>query len=159
MILAGATSVVALQVYAQNKEKDKTVSEKASDAWDTTKQTTKDAAHAVADTTRKAAHAVKEALTPDPDANKVNVTVTDDGIDLQKSVESGKTAFVVKNSGKEKHNFQVRGHGVDEKFLLALDPDQTKVLHVDLKPGKYKAACLMTGGDKDKEIQVNLTVR
>lgn len=155
-MLAGAFSTLALPVQAE--EKDKTAGEKASDAWDTTKEKTKEAANAVSDTTKKAVHAVKEALTPDPDANKVNVTLTDDGVDLPKAVDSGKTAFVVKNSGKEKHNFAVKGHEVEEKLLFALDPDQTKVLHVELKPGKYKAMVLMTEKE-NKAIEVNLTVR
>jgi iron uptake system EfeUOB component EfeO/EfeM len=86
------------------------------------------------------------------------VIVTEDSIDMPKSVTPGKTAFVVKNSGKEKHNFEVRGHGIDKKFMLALAPDQTKVLHVDLKAGKYKAMCLMTDPEK-KKIAVDLTVR
>lgn len=154
IILAGVFAIAPLQ--AQNEEKDKSVSEKASDAWDTTKEKTKEAGRAVADATKKATETVVDAVTPDSDANKVNVTVTEDSIDMPKSVESGKTAFVVKNSGKEKHNFEVRGHDIDKKFFLALQPNQTKVLHVDLKPGKYKASVLMD--DEKKTINVNLTV-
>ena len=99
-----------------------------------------------------------DAVTPVSDAKKFNVNVTEDSIDMPKSVEPGKTAFVVKNSGKEKHNFEVRGQGIDKKFMLALAPDETKVLHVDLKTGRYKAMCLMTDHEK-KKIAVNLTVR
>ena len=116
------------------------------------------AAHAVVKTTKEAAEAVVDAVTPDTDAKKVNVKVTENSIDMPKRVEPGKTAFVVKNSGKEKHNFEVRGHGIDKKFMLALAPDETKVLHVDLKTGKYKAVCLMTDHE-NKEIAVSLTVR
>ena len=132
---------------AQTEKKDESVGEKASDA-----------AHAVAKTAKEAAEAVVDAVTPDTDAKKVNVNVTEDSIDMPKSVEPGKTAFVVKNSGKEKHNFEVRGQGIDKKFMLALAPDETKVLHVDLKTGRYKAMCLMTDHEK-KKIAVNLTVR
>ena len=154
--LIGAFAMVPLQ--AETEEKDKTVSEKASDAWDTTKEKTKEAARDVADATKKATDAVVDAVTPDSDATKVNVTVTEDSLDMPKSVESGKTAFVVKNSGKEKHNFKVRGKDIDKKFILAIAPGDTKVLHVDLKPGKYKASVLMTDGE-DKTVDVNLTVR
>ena len=147
IILAGAISIVALPLQAQTEKKDESVGEKASDA-----------AHAVAKTAKEAAEAVVDAVTPDTDAKKVNVNVTEDSIDMPKRVEPGKTAFVVKNSGKEKHNFEVRGHGIDKKFMLALAPDETKVLHVDLKTGKYKAVCLMTDHE-NKEIAVSLTVR
>jgi archaellum component FlaG (FlaF/FlaG flagellin family) len=157
MLVAGALSVVP-HVRAQNEEKDKSVREKTSEAWDATKKKTKEAGNAVARVTKDTANAVVDAVTPDSDANKVDVTVAENSVDLPKSVDSGKTAFVVKNSGKEKHNFAVRGHGIDRKFLLSLDPGQTKVLHVDLKPGKYKASVLMTDHE-DKEVDVTLKVR
>jgi len=148
IILAGAISIVALPLQAQTEKKDESVGEKASDA-----------AHAVVKTAKEAADAVVDAVTPDTDAKKVNVNVTEDSIDMPKSVEPGKTAFVVKNSGKEKHNFEVRGQRIDKKFMLALAPDETKVLHVDLKTGRYKAMCLMTDHEKKKKIAVDLTVR
>ena len=162
ILLAGAFSMIALPVQAEE-----TVGEQASDAWRATKKTTKKAAHAVADTTKdaahsvakgtkKAAHKVKEALTADPDANQVNVTVNENKIDMPRRVQSGKTAFVVKNSGQEKHNFEVRGQGTEEKFLLPLAPNQTKVLHVYLEPGRYKANVLV---DEKKTLEVNLTVK
>jgi iron uptake system EfeUOB component EfeO/EfeM len=158
IVLAGAISIFALPLQAQTEKKDESVGEKASDAANTAVEKTKEAGRAVAKTTKKAANAVVDAVTPDADANKVNVKVTEDSIDMPKSVEPGKTAFVVKNSGKENHNFEVRGHGIDKKFMLALAPDQTKVLHVDLKTGQYKAICLMTDHEK-KKIAVDLTVR
>lgn len=156
MILAGAISIVVAQ--AQTEEKDKTAGEKTSEAWDKTKEATKDAGRAVADTTKKATKAVVDALTPDADARKVNVTLMEHRIDMPKSVEPGKTAFVVKNSGKEKHNFEVEGQGIEEKFFLALGPDETKVLHVNLKTGTYKVYCPMKDHEK-KGMEVKLTVR
>jgi iron uptake system EfeUOB component EfeO/EfeM len=157
IMLAGAMSIISLQAETEKKD-DESLGQKASDAASTAVEKTKEAGHAVAKTTKQAAEAVVDAVTPDADANKVNVTVTEDSIDMPKSVEAGKTAFVVKNSGKEKHNFEVRGHGIDKKFILALAPDQTKVLHVDLKTGRYKAMCLMTDHEK-KNIMVELRVK
>src|ERR1043166_6302448 len=151
IILAGAISMIALPLPTQTEKKDESV-------VDTAAEKTKEAAHTVAKKTKQAAEAVVDAVTPDADATKVNVTVTEDSIDMPKSVDAGKTAFVVKNSGKEKHNFEVRGDGIDKKFLLALAPDETKVLHVDLKTGKYKAMCLMTDHAK-KKIAVDLRVK
>ncbi len=156
MILAGAISIVVAQ--AQTEEKDKTVGEKTSDAWDKTKEKTKEAGRAVADTTKKATNAVVDALTPDADARKVEVELTEHRIDMPKSVKPGKTAFVVKNAGKMKHNFEVQGEGIEQKFLLALGPQDTKVLHVNLKPGTYKVYCPMKDHEK-KGMEVKLTVR
>jgi len=49
--------------------------------------------------------------------------------------------FVVKNNGKEKHNFRVKGNGVDERFLLDVKPSDSKVMHITLKPGMYEITC------------------
>ena len=158
MILAGAISIG----IAQGQE---TVKEKTEEAWDKTKETAKDVGEAAKDTgravvkgTKKAVDAVADALTPDPDASRVDVKLTEHNIDMPKSVSPGKTAFVVKNAGKEKHNFEVRGKGTDQKFLVALTPDQTKVLHVNLKRGTYKVYCPLDRHE-EKGMEVNLTVR
>jgi hypothetical protein len=52
---------------------------------------------------------------------------------------------VVHNGAKDKRNFEITGEGIDKKFLMSLSPDETKVLHVDMKPGSFKANAL----DKD----------
>jgi hypothetical protein len=41
----------------------------------------------------------------------------------------------------EKHNFRVEGPGMDKQFMLDIAPNDSKVLHMDLKPGSYKAFC------------------
>ena len=97
--------------------------------------------HAVVDGTKKASKSLVDAVTPDSDAKKVEVKIDENGIDMPARVEAGKTAFVVKNSGTGKHNFRVQGEGVDEKFLLDVKPDDSKVMHVTLKPGKYEITC------------------
>lgn len=135
-----------------------TAGEKASEAWDQTKQTAKEAGHTVVKTTKKAANAVADALTPEPDARKVNVTVTEYRIDMPAKLKPGKTAFIVKNDGKEKHNFEVKGNGTDQKFHIDLTPKQTKVLHVNLKRGTYTAYCPV-GDNQKKGMETSLTVR
>jgi uncharacterized cupredoxin-like copper-binding protein len=77
---------------------------------------------------------------------------------MPKKLEPGKTAFVVRNAGKEKHNFEIQGAGIEKKFFADLGPDETKVLHVDLKAGTYKVSCPV----KDHEgegMKLNLTVK
>jgi len=82
--------------------------------------------------------AVKDAVTPDADAKRVDVTLADKRVEAPKQLAAGKTAFVVRNSGSMKQNFQIRGEGLDKKFMADVDPNESKTLHVDLKPGTYK---------------------
>jgi uncharacterized cupredoxin-like copper-binding protein len=132
---------------AQEKKADKSLGDK-----------TKDVGRAISDTTKKAADSVVDAVTPDADAHKVEVKLSEHEIDMPKKLENGKTAFVVHNAGKEKHNFEIQGAGIEKKFFADLAPDETKVLHVTLKPGAYKVYCPV----KDHEgegMKLNLTVK
>jgi uncharacterized cupredoxin-like copper-binding protein len=115
--------------------------ERAKDAAETAADTAKDVGRSVARGTKKAANTVVDALTPEPDARRVDVTLTEYKIDMPTTLKRGKTAFVVKNAGKKKHNFEVQGNGVDKKFVTNLDAKETKVLHVVLKPGDYTVSC------------------
>src|SRR5262249_6493907 len=81
--------------------------QRAADVAQDTVDTAKHVGHSVARGTKKAAKKVEDALTPDPDARQVNVTLTEDRIDLPASTKPGKTAFVVKNEGTQKHGFEV----------------------------------------------------
>jgi hypothetical protein len=98
---------------------------------------TKQAARTVAHGVKKAADTVEDAFTPDSDARRVDVTMTDDRIDMPTQLKPGKTAFVVKNGGGTAQNFEVEGRSVDRKFLTAPKPGQTKVMHVTLSRGTY----------------------
>ena len=98
---------------------------------------TEKAARTVAHGVKKAADTVEDAFTPDSDARRVDVTITEDRIDMPTQLRPGKTAFVVKNAGKTTQNFEVEGRSVDRKFVAAPNPGQTKVLHVYLKRGTY----------------------
>ena len=135
VILASIVFASALSLAsAEDKKSDKSLGEKTTSTLDK-------AGRAVADTTRKAADAAVDAVTPDSDARKVEVRLAEHHIDMPKRLESGKTAFVVHNTGKEKHNFEIQGEGVEKKFFADLGPDESKVLHVNLKPGTYKVSC------------------
>jgi uncharacterized cupredoxin-like copper-binding protein len=132
--------------------------QKTTDVAEDTAETAKNVGHSIAKGTKKAVNAVTDALTPEPDARKVNVTVSEYHIDMPTSLKPGKTAFIVKNAGKQKHNFEVNGNGTDRKFLADLTPGQTKVLHVILKRGTYTAYCPV-GDDQKKGMETSLTVR
>ena len=132
--------------------------QKAADAAEDTAETAKNVGHSIAKGTKRAVATVADALTPDPDARSVDVTLSDSRIDMPTSLKPGKTAFIVKNAGKKKHNFEVKGNGSDQKFLVDLTSKQTKVLHVNLKRGSYTVYCPV-GGKEKGGLETSLTVR
>jgi len=132
--------------------------QKATDVAEDTAETAKNVGHSVVKGTKKAVNRVVDALTPDPDARRVDVTLGEDKIDMPTSLKPGKTAFIVKNAGKQKHNFEVKGNGTDQKFITDLTPEQTKVLHVRLKRGTYSVYCPV-GDNQKKGMETSLTVR
>jgi uncharacterized cupredoxin-like copper-binding protein len=132
--------------------------QKATDVAEDTAETAKNVGHSVAKGTKKAVNTVVDALTPDVDARRVDVTLGEYKIDMPTSLKPGKTAFIVKNAGKHKHNFEVKGNGTDQKFLVDLTPKQTKVLHVNLKRGTYTVYCPV-GDNQKKGMETSLTVR
>jgi hypothetical protein len=99
--------------------------EKAGDVAEDAAETAKDVGHKVVKGTKKVVNKVVDAVTPDPDARRVDVTLSEYKIDMPTSLKPGKTAFVVKNEGKKKHNFEVKGDGTDEKFASNLAPGET----------------------------------
>jgi len=131
--------------------------EKAGDVAENAVETAKNVGHKEVKGTKEVVHKVVGAVTPDPDARRVDVTLSDDKIDMPTSVEPGKTAFVVKNAGNEKHNFVVRGQDGIHKFTVDLQPNETKVLHVQMKRGTYTAYSPVNGNRK-KGTETTLTV-
>jgi hypothetical protein len=126
VLLAAAVSVAVVRAEDKEKKEDETLAEKASETLDKSKEKTKEVSRAVVDTTKRAADAMVDALTPDADARKVDVKLSDEAIAMPTELESGKTAFVVRNAGKEKHNFEVEGQGIDKKFFAAIEPDKIR---------------------------------
>jgi archaellum component FlaG (FlaF/FlaG flagellin family) len=146
MVFAGMISTAVAQV------------DTAENVVHSTVRGTEKAARTVAHGVKNAADTVEDAVTPDSDARRVDVTVTDDRIDMPAQLKPGKTAFVVKNAGKTTQNFEVEGRSVDRKFVTAPNPGQTKVLHVILKRGTYTA--YSPGKDENKRTApVTLRVR
>ncbi|HEY4281786.1 MAG TPA: hypothetical protein VGM62_01895 [Chthoniobacterales bacterium] len=150
-------TVLALVISASLSQAEGPV-QKAGEIADETVDTAKNVGHSVAKGTKKAVHKVEDALVPDSDARRVDVTVSDDHIDMPPALKTGKTAFVVNNTGKERHNFEVQGNGIDEKFVNDVAPHSTKVLHVHLQKGSYTAHC-PAGGDHKKATETKFTVR
>jgi hypothetical protein len=149
---------------------EKTVSEKTEEVWDKTKQKTKEVTKTVAKKTKETAKTVanktKETVnaiehkidTPDADARKVNVTINDGGVQMPASLRPGKTAFIVKNNGKQKHNFEIEGEHLDKSFWFAIAPKDSKTMQVNLKRGTYEAHCSVAD-HADKEAKVKLAVK
>ena len=147
IILAGVVSTAVAQV------------DTAENVVHTTVRKTKEAAHTVAHGAKKAADTVEDAVTPDSDARRVDVTVTEDRIDVPTQLKPGKTAFVVKNAGQTPQNFEVQGRSVDRKFVAAPNPGETKVLHVTLKRGTYTFYSLGKNGDQPITTKATVRVR
>ena len=144
MVFAGMISTAVAQV------------DTAENVVHSTVRGTEKAARTVAHGVKNAADTVEDAVTADSDARRVDVTVTDERIDMPAQLKPGKTAFVVKNAGKTTQNFEVEGRGVDRKFVAAPNPGESKVLHVILKRGTYTA--YSPGKDENKRT-APVTVR
>ncbi len=133
IVFAGAVSLAIAQ--------GQSVGDRAASAAQDTADTARHVERSVARGTEEAADTVAEALTPDPKAHKVNVTMTEYRFDMPTTLRPGKTAFIVKNTGKKTHNFQIKGNGIDQKFARNLRPGQSRVLHVMLRRGTYDVTC------------------
>jgi hypothetical protein len=153
VIVAAALPAMALAAGPAEKAVDT-----ATDIAKDTAQTAKNVGHSVAKGTKKAAHKVKEALTPDSDANRVDVKVAPNSIDVPKAIGPGKTAFVVTNTSEETLTFEVERQGQEQEFTTTVDPGKTKVIHVHLESGKYHAGVLIKGRDTNRK-EVNFRVK
>ena len=117
-----------------------------------TAEKTKEAAETVAHGVEKGTEKVADALTPDTDARRVDVTIDGDNVDMPGDLRPGKTAFVVKNNGKTTPNFEVTGGDVDRKFVAPPGPGETKVLHVTLHSGR-KYTVYSINSDNGKRVK------
>lgn len=143
---------------AEEEKSSQTLGERTAATLSKVGEKTKDTGRLIADTTKNAAAVVVDAVTPDSDARKVVVRLNEHQIDMPISVKPGKTAFIVHNAGTEKHNFEIEGQGIEKTFMIGLSPDQTKVLHADLKPGHYRVFCPMKNHSTEG-MRVSLTVK
>ena len=138
---------------------EKTVSEKSAEVWDKTKKKTKEVSKTVVKKTKETVKAIEHKIdTPDADARKIQVRITDTGLQMPTSLRAGKTAFIVTNSGKQKHNFEIEGENLDKSFWFGIAPKDSKTMQVDLKPGSYDAHCSVDE-HASKEARVKLVVK
>jgi iron uptake system EfeUOB component EfeO/EfeM len=164
-------AVLACAFYCAGAQaEEKTVAEKTEEVWDKTKKKTKEVTKTVAKKTKETAKTVanktKETVnaiehkidTPDADARKVTVTINDAGVQMPASLRPGKTAFIVTNNGKQKHNFEIEGEHLDKGFWFAIAPKDSKTMQVDLKRGTYEAHCSVAD-HANKEAKVKLAVK
>jgi uncharacterized cupredoxin-like copper-binding protein len=147
--------ITALSIAAASAEGPvETAKEVAHDAAHTAKNVGKTVVRGA----KRVVHRVTGALSPDPDARAVNVTLSDYKIDIPRSLKTGKTAFLVHNAGRHPHNFEIRGNDDDESFLTDLSPNETKVLHVHLSRGTYAVLCPVDAHES-KGMRKTVTVR
>jgi len=149
---------IAAALSVAPAEDRRTLGEKTADTLDKAKEKTIETGKFIGEKTKNAAETVIDAVTPDSDARRIEVKITEHHINMPLSLEDGKTAFVVHNASPEKRNFEIQGEGIDKKFLSGLGPDETKVLHVNLKRGTYKAYGWVKEGD-DAAPKASLTVK
>jgi len=147
-------AAASLAPAADKSPADKSLAEKTGDSLKHAGDKTVDAGRSLVNGTKKATGAVVDAITPGKDAKKVDVMLSDNHIGMDKSLAAGKTEFVVRNSGKEKHGFEIRGAGLDKKFMINLSPGEEKSMSLDLKPGSYEVFC----PEKENTMKLGLNV-
>jgi uncharacterized cupredoxin-like copper-binding protein len=81
-------------------------------------------------------------------ATPVNVTLDEWSVKPEAdSVKATKIKFSATNKGKVVHELVVRHNGDEVAEVEDIEPGETKTLIVELKPGTYELACLLTTKD------------
>jgi len=75
------------------------------------------------------------------EAQLIQVQVTDDNIQMPKSLPTGKTTFQVTNTGTREHSFEITGPAGDQKLEAALKPGESGSLDLYLDTGTYRVYC------------------
>src|SRR4051794_26415732 len=96
MFFSGFVVIALSIVIARAEGPVDTAANVAKDAVDTAAHV----GHKVARGTKRVVHRIADVFEPEADAHRVEVTVSDDKIDVPARVKPGKTAFVVHNTGK-----------------------------------------------------------
>ena len=73
--------------------------------------------------------------TPGPEAQMVQVQLTDQGIMMPGSLPAGETTFNVVNSGSSEHSFGLAGPAGEKKLEEPLKPGESATLDVVLDSG------------------------
>lgn len=91
-------------------------------------------------------------------AEPVEVHLIEYAIHMPSSVPAGTQTFNVANGGKEMHNFEIEGNGIEKKLPDNLTGGGNAALTVDLKPGTYTVYCPVKDHRK-KGMELTLTVK
>lgn len=149
-----AAGLLAFGVSAPAEE---TLKEKTREAIEATKDAASKAGEKIQSATEKMVEEGKELIT-DEDAPKIEVTLREHSIKMPSTVQSGTVHFVVTNEGKHEHNFEIEGQGLEKKFMMNVEPGDTKTLEVELKAGTYKVYCPVEDHD-EKGMTTKLVVK
>jgi uncharacterized cupredoxin-like copper-binding protein len=87
----------------------------------------------------------------------VEVKLSEFKIEMPTALSAGATTFKVTNTGSDVHSFEVEGNGIEKELGTKLEAGQTKLLQVNLKPGRYKVYCPVDG-HKMIGMSLDLTV-
>ena len=87
----------------------------------------------------------------------VQVTVTDQELQMPVSLPTGATTFQVKNTGSQAHSFGIVGPGGDIMLEKPLKPGETGTLDIALDAGTYRVYC-PEDGNHGKPLQLALHV-
>jgi uncharacterized cupredoxin-like copper-binding protein len=76
-----------------------------------------------------------------PQAQTVQVQVTDDHIQMPTELPAGMATFEVTNAGTHEHSFGITGPGGDKVLEKNLEPGETEQLEMTLDAGTYRIYC------------------
>ena len=92
-----------------------------------------------------------------PEANVVQVELTEFEIRMPNELPAGSTTFEVTNIGAIEHNFEVEGQGIEREFEENLQPGENGTLQVDLEAGTYEVYCPV-GNHAERGMRLELSV-
>jgi uncharacterized cupredoxin-like copper-binding protein len=89
--------------------------------------------------------------------NTVMVRLSEHQIDMPTNIPPGLTEFRVTNTGTEPHSFRIQGQGVDEGIVNPLEQNNSGVVRVDLRPGRYEIICpIQAHPEKGMRVEINV---
>jgi len=79
-----------------------------------------------------------------PGSARVEVEMTDRGVNMDGSVLPGPTTFVIRNTGRKAHRLALERGNVITRLDSAIDPGAEGQLHITLAPGTYRVFCVIS---------------
>ncbi len=89
--------------------------------------------------------------------NTVDVTMTETGMQVPRTIPAGMVRILVKNDGTSEHNFAIDGNGNFQQLGANLEPGGSAVLELSLTPGSYDLYDPL-GSNRDHGVSAKLTV-